>query len=58
MKITGKPVGGINFRAWNPHDLDKWWELIRKKRDYSETDIEHIQRIRKKYKLDRFYSFT
>ncbi len=57
VKITGLPRGGINFREWTRSDVARWWQLIRA--DHHTTkDKEDIERLRKQYKLNRFYKFN
>jgi hypothetical protein len=57
IKIIGKPIGGLDFRQWIRSDVNRWWELIRA-RHHSAQDMADIERLKKKYKLEKYYSFT
>ncbi len=57
IKITSLPKPGLDFKTWREADVKRWWELVRGV-DHSAKDISDLERIRKTYRLDRFYSFS
>ncbi len=57
IKIISKPKGGLDFKTWSADDVSRWWQLIAANH-YSRRDIADIKRLKKKYKLEKYYLFS
>ncbi len=60
--IRSKPTKGLDLGAWDRKDIDLWFSFIRRQSKgeppLTAKERTEVERIRKKYSLDKYYLFT